>query len=255
MHFLILSKRIAIAALVLVAALAPLSSSQAKTYSVGVEDITYFPLYGFEDGRYGGFARAVLEAFAETYGHSFEYKARPVSRLLKGFIEGRVDLKFPANPNWAQDLKAGRTVVYSQPVVEYVDGVMVLPERLGQGLASFSVLGTVRGFSPFVWLDRIKAGSVHLDENSNFKALIKQTLARRVDGAYANVAVVNHILKGELRQPGALVFDPDLPHDRSSYHLATIKHPDLVDQFDAWMRDHGKVLDALKKRYNVTVKE
>ncbi len=42
-----------------------------KTFIIGVDDISYFPMYGLENGRYSGFAREVLDAFALEYGYTF----------------------------------------------------------------------------------------------------------------------------------------------------------------------------------------
>lgn len=230
-------------------------SARAETYVVGVENIEYYPHYTVKSGEYGGFARALLEAFAEAQGHTFEYRAMPVARLFQSFVEGRVDLKYPDNEYWSSDLKKGRTVVYSQPVVAYIDGVSVLPEKIGKSVDDIKVLGTVRGFTAWDWMDRIEAGQVKLSENSNFKALVKQTLGSRVDGAYANVAVVQHVLEREMNMGGALVFDASLPHTKSNYHLSSIKHPQLIRAFDQWMAANTDVVDALKERYGVTVVE
>ena len=41
-----------------------LSPAHAEEYTVGVENIDYYPLYAKRDGTYSGYARAVLDEFA-----------------------------------------------------------------------------------------------------------------------------------------------------------------------------------------------
>lgn len=226
-------------------------TSAAATYAVGVEDIEYLPQYSVQNGEFGGFGRAILDAFAKSKGHVFEYQPRPVARLFNEFIAGKVDLKYPDNAYWGGDLKKGQAVVYSAPVVEYIDGVNVLPAGKGKSVDAIKALGIVRGFTAWEWLDRVKAGSPELHENNSFTALLQQAMAGRVDGAYGNVAVVSHQLAVELKKPDALVFDPGLPHTRSHYHLSSIKHPQLIEEFNAWLGENADLVAKLKAEYAV----
>ena len=73
----------------------------------------------------------------------------------------------------------------------------------------------------------------------------------RVDGVYANVDVVKHLLASELDKPGALEFDEALPHTRSAYHLSTLKHPEVIEAFNAWMKDRAGLLERLKKKHGL----
>lgn len=223
----------------------------AQTYTVGVENIEYYPQYSYVDGEYTGFGRAVLDAFAKAKGYTFDYRPLPVARLFATFVAGDLDLKYPDNAYWSADMKKSVTVTYSDPVVAYIDGVSVQPARLGQGADAVKVLGIVRGFTAWDWLDRIKGGTVQVQENNSFGALLDQALLGRVDGVYANVAVVNHLLEAKLKKPGALVFDPGLPHTKSAYHLSTIRHPKLVAEFNEWMHDNQASIDRMKAEYAV----
>lgn len=227
------------------------ASASAQTYVVGVENIDYLPQYAYKDGEYGGFARALLDAFAADKGYKFEYRALPVARLFAEFVGLDVDLKYPDNVKWSADLKSKATVVYSDPVVNYIDGVNLPPDRVGKGVENLKVLGAVRGFTPWDWLDAVKSGAVKLQENNSFSAMLETALAGRVDGAYGNVAVAANVLENNLKQPGALVFDAGLPHTRSHYHLSSIKHPPLIAEFNAWMKANAAAVSALKAKYEV----
>jgi len=117
----------------------------AQSYVVGVEDLPFAPHYSLDaQGDYRGFAREVLDAFAADSGISLSYKALPVEQLLPALQRGEIDFKYPDSPHWAQAQKAGMTLHYSQAVVDYVDGVLVAPQRQGQALEGIARLAWCR---------------------------------------------------------------------------------------------------------------
>ncbi|MFE8070020.1 transporter substrate-binding domain-containing protein [Marinobacteraceae bacterium S3BR75-40.1] len=225
--------------------------ASADRFVVGVEAIDYYPLYSAEGGTYKGYARELLDAFAQDSGHTFNYRPFPVLRLTKTFLAGDVDFKMPDNPNWAESEKQGQKVVYSKPVAPYTDGVMVLPQNKGRGMEFLKKLTTLRGFTPWDYLGYIKDGKVSLNEVNNMTAMVRQVQNERADGAYFNVAVAQYFLQEKLNQPGTIVFDPSLPHTSSFYHLSTIQHPEVIDQFNQWLRDNAGRVKALKQKYSI----
>jgi polar amino acid transport system substrate-binding protein len=229
----------------------PLLAGARESLVIGVENHYYLPAYAYENGNYTGYAREVLDTWAKDRGYQVEYRALPVPRLYASFYGGQVDFKFPDNPNWKKDERVGKAIVYSDPVAAFIDGTSVRPERRGAGVDTVKVLGTMGGFTPWAWLERIKAGKAALSENYNLEALVRQALAGRVDGVYASVAVINYQLDHVLRQPGALVFDPSLPHSRDNYHLSSIKHPELVRDFNEWMRKNHERIATLKRKSGI----
>jgi len=241
------------AALVASTSLAVLSASaSAETITVGVEDLRYYPHYSMEDGEYKGFARGLLDAWAEDRGLTLSYEPFPIKRLMSMLVEGQVDLKYPDNAYWSADLKDGKNVVYSDEVVEYIDGVSVQPDNLGKGMGSVEKLGTVRGFTPWSWLDEIKSNAVELSELNELEGLIRQAMTGRIDAAYANVSVIDYQLE-QMGAAGELSFDPDLKHTRDFYYLSTTTRPDLIEDFNAWMAENAETVAALKTKYNVTL--
>lgn len=130
--------------------LSPILSSVAhaqKTFIVGVEDHNYYPQYWYDSKKqeYSGYAREVLDLFAKQHNYQLIYKPYPVNRLFTSFINEKVDFKFPDNSYWKSDVKkeSGKHIIYSQPVTEYIDGVVVLPENKGKGLEHLKKMGTV----------------------------------------------------------------------------------------------------------------
>lgn len=133
-------------------------------------------------------------------------------------------------------MKEGKGVVYSDPVMEYLDEVMVTPDRRGKGLSELRVLGTVRGFTPWEYLKRIEKGEIKLHENDTIQGLLQQAIHGRIDGAYFSVVVAKYQLREVLKTPQGLVFDPQLPHTRSAHLLSTLKYPQIIQELNGLPR-------------------
>ncbi len=222
-----------------------------ETLVIGVESFYYLPLSTFENGAYRGYARDLIDAFARDRGYAIEYRGLPVPRLYASFFEGEVDFKFPDNANWKQDQRIGKRIHYSDPVAAFIDGTNMPSEKKIDNPDQIKRLGTMGGFTPWAWMDRIKAGRTRISENTSLEALVRQAMAGRVDGAYASVAVINYQLDHVLKQPGALVFNPALPYSRDDYHLSTIKRPEILNEFNDWMKRNRQRIAALKKKHGV----
>jgi len=230
-------------------ALVPLSQAHAVNYVVGVQDLDYFPIYAADDqGAYRGYARELLDLFSKRSGIQFTYRVRPVRRLVNEYLAGHMDLMFPDNPNWDKDKKAGLDVSYSAPALVFQDAVMVLPTNLGQPLQS---LGSVMGFTPWKFMGDVSAGKLQLHEAPGPFNLIKMALAGRVQGVNLARQVAEYHLRA-MGQPDALV--PDLallPSRDSQYLLSSIRHPELIRQFDQFLQSDKAAVLVLKRKYGL----
>ncbi|MBX2880314.1 MAG: transporter substrate-binding domain-containing protein, partial [Granulosicoccus sp.] len=144
------------------------------------------------------------------------------------------------------------TVTYSQPVIDYLDGITLLQHRAGRGIDSIRSIGTVRGFSPVAWTDRIEDGTITLVQSDSFLSLVKLVLRGRVDAIYANVDVVAHLFSQQpefVSEKTPLVFDQSLPHDRGSYRLATLDQESIILEFNEWMELNSELIEQLKAEY------
>lgn len=230
------------------------AEERQNVYHVGVEGQDYLPHFSSEGGEFHGFARELLDAFAQDAGIRLVYVPLPIKRLLQEFlVRQSLDFKYPDHPIYGlpikEQLRAG--VHYSRPVVKYLGGTMVRPERLGQGMNGFRRLGTVLGFATFNFDDFVRAGIVQVVEESEIPALLRMAIAGRVDGVDLDVAVARYYLAHDLRMPGALVFDPELPHVRWPYHLSTLRHPELLQGFDAFLIREAPLVAKLKAKWGV----
>jgi polar amino acid transport system substrate-binding protein len=225
--------------------------AQADNLIIGVENIDYFPIYQYANGQYSGAASEILNKFAELNNHTISYKGFPITRLNKNFLKGTVDFRFPDNGYWAQDQKKGYDIQYSEPVLGFIDGVMVSPANKGKGVDNLKRLGLVRGFTAWDYLGLIKKGSVQIKETNNLDSLIKLTTNNRNDGAYFNIDVATYFLNDKLKAPGSLVFDPELPHTKSSYSLSSFKHPKIIEQFNQFLIAQADWIKTIKEKYQV----
>lgn len=227
-------------------------SALAQTYVVGVEEQSFQPHYWQDEkGDYRGFAREVLDLFAREAGIELRYQALPVSQLTGHLLNGSIDFKYPDSPQWAQDAKQGASVAYSQPVVDYVDGVLVPPKELGKGVGRLQRLALVEGWTPGDYKARISAGQTQVVSGADLKQMLRLALRDEADGAYYNVVVATYYLDNIRARPGALVFDPSLPHNRGSFHLSSVNQAQLLQRFDQFQASNAEAIAALKLRYGV----
>lgn len=224
----------------------------AESYVIGVEDLAFAPHYSIDSqGHYQGFARELFDLFAAYSGVQLSYRPLPGARLLPALLQGEVDFKYPDSAAWAPTHKAGKHLHYSQGVVDYVDGVLVAPQRQGQPIERLERLAMVNGWTPWGYQERINAQQVRLSYSDDLRKMIHQTLKKDADGAYFNVVVATHYLDNIRARPGALVFDPGLPHTRGSFQLSSLRHPELIRRFDRFLVERRAEVAALKEKYRV----
>lgn len=241
------------AALLFTSAWLPLGhASQPAEYRVGVEQVDYYPIFSAAppDYRYRGYARDLLDLFAEREHLHFTYVALPVRRLFHAYWSGQLDLAFPDNPRWdAAQKPAG--ITYSQPVLQFQDVMLVLPERKGDPRETFRLLGFVRGFTPWKFRDDIAAGRVTIKEAPNPEGLIHMVLAGYIDAANMARQVARFHLKNQGHEQGLVVEPALLPISDSYYHLSSIRHPELIQRFNAFLQREQAAVEALKAKYEL----
>ncbi len=225
--------------------------ASAGNYVVGVEALKYYPLYEGKGANYKGYARDLIDEFGKASGHTFTYKAVPVKRLFNEYLAGNMDFKYPDNAKWASGMKKAHDISYSDSTVEYIDGIMALPSNSALNVENFKNIGTLRGFTPWIYMDDISKGSMKLSESNDLKALILMTESGRVQGAYFNLVVANYYMKNTLKKPGLLTFNKSLPHTKDYFSLSSFKHPKIIAEFNAFLKNKKSVVDKLKDKYQV----
>lgn len=229
--------------------LAPATLAQ-KQFTVGTEDLNFYPHYDFTAADSGGFANEVLRLFATTHGYQFSFQPLPVKRLYHE-LDNLVDFIYPDNPNWAKYQSSQASRLFSDPVIYNLGSTMVLPENQHIHLTQFRTLAVIHGFTPTAWLSLRDQYRFKLYEVPNAVSAINLVLRGQLDGADVEYNVAQHILRGQ-QQEGALVVAQYLPVTRVSFHLSTTRHPQVLQQFNRFLLSHQDQIDALKLKYQLT---
>ncbi|MDH4583998.1 peptidase M24 [Pseudomonas sp. BN415] len=227
---------------------------QAEPLRVGLESQDYLPYYRALPGKPAeGYAIAVLQRFAIDQGLALELEALPINRLHRNLqTTDRLMLVFPDNPAWSRQLKGDARLYYSRPIIRIVDGSLVLREHLGRGIDAVRRLGTVRGFTPEAWQDRLRDGQVQLVEASDIGALVRMLLRLRIDAIYANPEVLHHYLDANTNLGGdRLLLDPDLPLAKTAFHASSLQHPEILEAFDRFLIEQSEELAQLRKQHGL----
>ncbi len=224
-------------------------AARAESFKIGVEDSSYLPHFGVTNGEFTGYARDLLDAFANDAGHKFEYVELPVKRLMLHLSANQIDFRYPDNPNWYAAAKSKLIVRYSRPVAISTAGVSVLPDRAGS--RQLNTMGILLGFNPVEYQAQIESGSLKLGETSTMDSLVKMGMQRRVDGIYGDVHVVQHHLRRMGYSAGELVFDYSLPYSLHPFSVSTIRYPGVLASFDQWLASQGDLVTRLKAKHDI----
>ncbi len=227
-------------------------AEKSPRFVVGVEYLEYFPQYSYDPKQgYRGAYKAILDMFAEEKGYEFEYKALPINQLYHAFIQQKLDFKYPDNALWNTKGKDQVKVHYSEQVLEFTDGIMVLKNRYGSGLGNLKTLGIPKGFTPNGYTALVQKNEILLQEGNALKDVLGMLLIGQVDGAYVNKSVANYQLDYKYHMAGRAIFDDTLPFIKDAYRLSSIKHPDVIREFNVFLQDHKSSINAIKKEYGV----
>lgn len=219
-------------------------------YRVVVEQLDYAPIYYDDSGDYQGFARAVLDRFAEDQSILFEYVQLPVKRLKMQYYRGDFDFRFPDNPGWRMKQGEGITVRYSNPVISVHDGAVVTSDNLNLALEKLTLLATVRGFSAWTYREWIDSGQIQVVEANSMLGALRFVEKGRAQAAYVTAEAAQHLWK-EQEDSTPLFFNPDLPYSEVGFMLSSIYHPERIEAFNEFLAREAEQIKLLKQQYGL----
>jgi len=229
-----------------------LFAQDKNEFVIGVQDFEhYLPYSQYSNKQYTGFNKELLQLFAQKKSYKFTYLAYPIKRLYRVFINKKIDFKYPDNPYWSAKIKEKSKIIYSNKVVEYIDGVMVKKSNRNIKIDELKNLGIVAGFTPFPYVEYIKVGQMKISEEFDYKTMIIKVLLERYEGIYSNIAVTKHYLNDVMHKEEDLVFNDKLPYVRSNRHLSSIKYPKIILEFNEFLKVEKIKIDELKKKYKI----
>ena len=229
------------------------ASGDHKTrFIVGVEYLEYYPQHSYDPQQgYRGAYKAILDLFAKKKGYIFTYKAFPINDLYSEFVKKSLDFKYPDNALWNSQAKHNVSVYYSDQVLSFTDGVMVLNNRYGKGVEKLKVLGIPKGFTPNGYLHLVNSHEIALAEGDELKDVLGQLLIGKTDGAYVNKSVANYQLLKKFKVTGRAVFDDTLPFTQDAYRLSSIKHPQVIKEFNEFLHRHSQKIHEIKSDFGI----
>jgi len=210
------------------------------------------PYHNILDGEYYGFSRELFDTFARKHGYQFIYRPLPIKRLFKLFVEQNgIDFKYPDHYLWQQDIKKDVRVIYSDPVISYIEGIMVLQENINIGIQDLNHICTVFGFTPWPYQGLIKNGRIIVSETRNIQDALTVVIKSRSQGAYINVAVADYQMEHTLKSSKILELNTNLPHISDYYHLSTIKYPEVVRALNLFLEKETTTINMLKEKHDI----
>jgi polar amino acid transport system substrate-binding protein len=230
-----------------------LSSHISSAFTVGVEITDYAPYFHLDqEQKYQGAAREIIDLFAQSQRLKLNYHPMPVPRLFNEFVKGRIDLKFPDNPLWSASLQTNVIVHYSAPVLSVRETlVIVKPGIAFKGKhKTIKLVGNILGFSTPGINDNIKSKEFELVNTKKVEQLIHMLLSDRVDAIYFNADVAIAVAR-QLYPNKQLIAHPSYPAFDYAYHLSTIKHKELITQFDQFLISYSEQVADIRDRYGL----
>ncbi|ASP46983.1 hypothetical protein [Cognaticolwellia beringensis] len=230
-----------------------LNNLQAKEYVIGVEDVSYYPLYDFsiEGVDRDSFTKELLSTFFRHQGYKYKFVALPVKRFDKWYVEETIDFKFPDNERWRSGESKKLKLTFSQPVLYLIAGTFVLKKNKNKPREAIKRLGTIFGFFPTLWYDRVDNNTIELVENSSSYSLVKHLLYDNIDAVNIERNVIDYNLKLLNKAQDAVVLNKHIQHQRYAFHFSTILHPKIIQEFDQFLNDHSQQIADLKNKYGI----
>lgn len=224
-----------------------ISSLHAKEIVVGIEDINYYPHYDFSGAQPRGYFFELMRLFSQKSGHDLRFQKLPVKRLYLA-AKDEVDLVYPDNPRWQQYLYKSYPKTYSDPVIHTLGSTMVRPENRQLSVARVNSLAIIHGFAPSRWLELKKIYSFKIVEAQDVPAALGLLLKNRVDAAVVEYNVAQAYL-AEHQKRGALVAGEQLPFTDVPFLLSTVNHPELIAEFNQFLKTERVAIQALKDKF------
>lgn len=221
-----------------------------KNLLIGVEDISYYPYFDYNEGD-ASLSKTLLDKFAADRGYTINYLALPVKQFSKWLYINDIDFKYPDNQRWHDPNRDEHNAQYYSDDMFYLTaGTVVLLANKQKPKAFFKNLGMISGFDPTLWKADIANNRVSLLDDTSPKVLMKHLVNGLVDGVDIDIAVAEHYL-ASLGLDTQLAYSDALPQEVFSHQLSTIKYPEIIVEFNQWLKQNVSFIQAAKVKFNI----
>ncbi|MGB2739352.1 MAG: hypothetical protein WBC60_02210 [Cognaticolwellia sp.] len=226
---------------------------QAKEYIIGVEDVSYYPIYNFslKSLNQASFTKELLSTFFHLKNYQFKFVALPVKRFDKWYVEEAIDFKFPDSIRWRGEESKKLNITYSKPVLHLTAGSFVLKKDQNKTAENIKRLGIIFGFYPTLWNDRVRVNTLDIVEASSPYSLVKHLLHGNVDAIYIDKNVIAYNLKRLHQDDDTIVLNQNIKHERYAFHFSSVSHPEIIQEFDEFLLSHQSLVAKMKKKYGI----
>ncbi|WP_448211019.1 hypothetical protein [Colwellia sp. MEBiC06753] len=227
-------------------------AAESKVYLVGVEDISYYPYFDFRaDGDHQpSFALDLLTAFFNHQQLKFKFIPLPIKRFDRWYLEHNIDFKFPDNFRWRNDQSNSMGLTFSVEILQLTAGTYVKKANADFSRKDIKSLATITGFYPTLWLQEIKRNKLEVIEDNSPLAVVRHVLAGNASGTNIDSNVIRLNLV-KLNQPGEIVLAEGIYHQPYSYHMSSIKYPEVIEQFNHFLKENQQLVNELKQKYDI----
>ncbi|MFT4938488.1 MAG: polar amino acid transport system substrate-binding protein [Paraglaciecola sp.] len=218
----------------------------AQIFTIGVEDINYYPYWDFVDRKPGqGILRSILDDFALRHNYQFNYVALPTMRLSHWFDEHKVDFRIPDNPRWHKATPGN--LIFSKALLVLPTGTVVLKKNIAKPIDDFMIIGTLTGFTPSPhWLDASKKQNFEFITDQSIKVLVRLLFKGVLDGLDLDLYTVRHHALQMGMDADNLVYARDIPDREIQYYISTINHSQIIEQFNAYLEENRAFIQNLQ---------
>ncbi|MFT4928428.1 MAG: polar amino acid transport system substrate-binding protein [Phenylobacterium sp.] len=224
-------------------------ATDKMAYRIGIEDIDYYPHFAFGYKK-SSFAKELLERFFQSVNADVTYVSLPLKRFNLWYASDKLDFKYPDNRGWRQDEPEKLPIIYSDEIVQLTAGTTVLVDKLGKKRDNIQRLSTILGFYPTLWVDRVKSKQTIIVSDPSVMSVIKMNINGFVDATNLDYSVIHHQLQ-KLGKTKVMLMDKSLPHMTYGFHLSTIKHPQMIKQFNRFYKNNPLFIQQLKTKYQI----
>jgi ABC-type amino acid transport substrate-binding protein len=226
-------------------------NTPANALTLGVETTDYSPYYYLNaDQKYQGAARDIFDLFSKSHNLPISYNPMPVPRLFKEFVKGSIDLKFPDNPLWSASLQSKVKVFYSNSIFNIKESLLVLKKNSDIAKKDIKTVGTILGFSTPGIAKPVANKEFETVKTKKIEQLIHMLASERVQAMYFNESVALAVAK-RLHPNKQLVEHSSYQPFQYAYHLSSIKHPELINTFNAFLISHAEQVADICNRYGL----
>jgi hypothetical protein len=223
-----------------------------KEFVIGVEAVNYYPLINFSvnDDTKESYTKELLSRFFESKNYPYRFLALPIKRFDKWYVEEGIDFKYPDNPLWRTKKDDLLKIFFSEPTIKLIAGSYVLNKNKMLPRDEIKKIGTILGFVPTLWLDKVGSGEVKLIEESSPFGIVKHVLYGNVDATNIDANVIRHNLE-LLGLSGGITLNKKTKHEVFSYQLSTMKYPSVIEEFNLFMQENEIFINMIKKKYAI----